>query len=453
MTQLAKRLSLPEAIGLSLSIICPSVTAAFNVTLVAQATGAAAPLAFAVGTVAMALIALAFTAFTHRVAHAGSAYAYIAHTFGNRVGFVAGSALFLTYVTFATGMSALVGSFLSAALKGLNLDIGSGWILVSLSGLMLAWWLTYRDMRLAGRLMLLLELVVIASILALCLRILGRSHPTAAETLATFTPDGAHRGWVGIGFGLVFCVLSFAGFEGAATLGEETVNPKRNIPLALFSTVLGSGLFFVFVAYCEVIGFGVTHVADLAASQAPLNDLALRYASPRAAVLLDLAAAASCFSSVLGPMAAAGRILFAMGRGGLSASLAAVHLKHGTPAKAIGAAAFLIIAIFLMWAPIAGSGNFYSYTSTLGTLSLILVYITVGGADVLESARVQRTRLVLIGLIGPLLLLWILFCNLYPVPDFPNNLWPYAAFGWVAISWTLTRLKPSVSRAPLAEIG
>src|SRR6204780_990597 len=118
MTSLVSRLNLPEAVALSLSVISPTVTAAFNITLVVQATGPAAPLAFAIGTVAMALIALSFMAFTHRVAHAGSAYAYIAHTFGRRMGFVAGWTLLLTYLGFSTGFAALVGSFSSAALKG-----------------------------------------------------------------------------------------------------------------------------------------------------------------------------------------------------------------------------------------------------------------------------------------------------------------------------------------------
>src|ERR1700686_5404154 len=97
MAKLVKRLSLPEAVGLSVSVICPTVTAAFNITLVVQAAGAAAPLAFAIGTVATALVALSFMAFTHRVAHAGSAYAYIAHTFGSRMGFVEGWGLLFSY--------------------------------------------------------------------------------------------------------------------------------------------------------------------------------------------------------------------------------------------------------------------------------------------------------------------------------------------------------------------
>src|SRR6202161_4578542 len=124
MTNLVKRLSLPEAIGLSVSVICPTVTAAFNITLVVQAAGAAAPLAFAIGTVAMVLVALSFMAFTHRVAHAGSAYAYISHTFGSRAGFMAGWALLLTYLGFGTGFAALVGSFTMAALKDIGIGIG-----------------------------------------------------------------------------------------------------------------------------------------------------------------------------------------------------------------------------------------------------------------------------------------------------------------------------------------
>src|ERR1700731_1566244 len=129
-TNLVKRLSLPEAIGMSLSVICPTVTAAFNVTLVVQAAGPAAPLAFVIGTVAMVLVALSFMAFTHRVSNAGSAYAYISHTFGSRMGFIAGWCLLLTYIGFATGQAALVGSFTAEALKGVSIDIGSSWIAI-----------------------------------------------------------------------------------------------------------------------------------------------------------------------------------------------------------------------------------------------------------------------------------------------------------------------------------
>jgi amino acid transporter len=448
MTPLKRRLSLPEAIGLSLSVICPTVTAAFNVTLVVQATGAAAPLSFVIGTVAMVLVALSFMAFTHRVSNAGSAYAYIAHTFGSRAGFIAGWSLLLVYLGFATAQAALVGSFTGAALKGLSLNVGAAWIAIGGGALLAAWWLAYRDMRLAGRLMLGLEAAAVAGIVALCASILIRVRPGLAETAATFRPSADFGGWSGLGFGMVFCILSFGGFEGAATLGEETHDPRRNIPIALLATVLASGAFFIFVAYCEVIGFGAGGIKDLAKSEAPLNDLALRFATPRFAIALDLAAAVSCFSGMLGPLAAAGRVLYALGRGGLAPALSGVHPVHGTPAPALSLSAVLVLLPFLVWAPFVGAGNYYSYASTIGALALILVYISVGAAETLEAWRERRPVWSAVCVLGPALLLWVLFRNLYPVPDFPNNLWPYVALVWVAASWGLMKMRPALA-APL----
>src|SRR6202167_1284176 len=139
MARLILRLNLPEAISLSLAVVSPTVTAAFNITLVVQAAGPAAPLTFAIGTIAMVLVALSFMAFTHRVAHAGSAYAYISHTFGSKMGFIAGWSLLLTFVGFATGQAALVGSFTAAALKGVSIDIGPSWIAIGGGAMLLAW--------------------------------------------------------------------------------------------------------------------------------------------------------------------------------------------------------------------------------------------------------------------------------------------------------------------------
>jgi hypothetical protein len=48
-------------------------------------------------------------------------------------------------------------------------------------------------------------------------------------------------------------------------------------------------------------------------------------------------------------------------------------------------------------------------------------------------------------------LLWVLYRNVYPVPEFPNNLWPYVALAWVAASWGLMKLRPAVARAPLPD--
>ena len=74
MAVLIKRLTLLEALGLSLAVVAPTGTAAVNITLVVGASGPAAPLAFVIAAVATVLIALSFMAFAHRVAHAGDCF-------------------------------------------------------------------------------------------------------------------------------------------------------------------------------------------------------------------------------------------------------------------------------------------------------------------------------------------------------------------------------------------
>ena len=55
---------------------------------------------------------------------------------------------------------------------------------------------------------------------------------------------------------MVFGFLSFAGFEAAATLGEEARNPRRDIPRAILGTAIFGGVYFTVVTAVEMMGFG-----------------------------------------------------------------------------------------------------------------------------------------------------------------------------------------------------
>ena len=90
MPALTRKLGLLEAVGVSLSMIGPTLGVAFNTSLVAGAAGPATPLAFAIGTVVIILVGLSFVSFSRDLAHAGSAYAYVRAAFGRRWGFMAG---------------------------------------------------------------------------------------------------------------------------------------------------------------------------------------------------------------------------------------------------------------------------------------------------------------------------------------------------------------------------
>lgn len=64
----------------------------------------------------------------------------------------------------------------------------------------------------------------------------------------------------------VFAFLSWAGFEACASLGEETDNPRRNIPGALVGALAITGVLYVFVMFAQTVGFGKQSVGQVAAS-------------------------------------------------------------------------------------------------------------------------------------------------------------------------------------------
>ena len=435
---LHRRLGLAEATGLSLSIVAPTMAMAFNVTLVVAVAGRAAPLAFSIGTALLALVALSFVAFARRETSAGSAQAYVRNQFGARAGFLAGWLLLLTYLSFGAGTAVLVGNFLTAALGAAGLRTEGPSIPVSLASIAIGLALSWRDTQHVARLILVLELVSVAAIAALNLRILSTVAHSAPLPMAPFTPDPA-KGWMGVGMALVFAVLSFAGFEGAATVAEETRNPQRAIPFAILGTILLGGAFYVFTAYAQVVGYAAGGLGDLAKDTAPLDTLARLYGSPGLAAALDVAAALSAFSCVLGSLNAAARMTMTLARE-RNHALAETHHRHGTPTNALALCAAVMAVAVLIWATRVGAGTFYGYLGTIGSLALILVYIAVTAAHAASARSSGRTSRLLIGGAGATALVWPLYASLFPVPAWPDNLWPYAVLAWLAAgAWVTAR--------------
>jgi len=422
---------------------------AFNVVLCVQVAGAAAPLAFVLGTVAMLVVALSFVAFSRRLPHAGSAYAYLAHAFGSRWGVLAGWTMLLAYLGFTSSMAALVADFLIAALAEIGVRLSGADLPIAAGSVLLCAWLAWRDTRFASRLMLGLELVSVGAILLLAVVILfhvGKLHQWSA---LPFRLRGASRGLPALGFGMVYAIQSLAGFEGATTLSEETINPRRTVPVAMLATVLGSGVFFVFASYAVVLGFGLNRMDALGASQAPLDELARIYISPGFAVVLDVANTISAFSSVLGAMTGAVRLMFALSRAGLSRRLAAIDPVHHTPGRALIVCTVIIMAPLFICLTFLRAGDYYGYISTISTLAVILVYGAVTVAETAEAAVRRRIAWALAGVAGTLGLAWAIFCSAVPAPPPPANYWLPLVLAWVAAGALLPVLRPALRQTAL----
>ena len=442
MADLNRTLTGFEAFVLSLAIIAPTLAMAFNVPLAAQAAGVAAPLAFLVGGGGMALIGLSFVAFGRRIASAGSACAYVEAVFGARWGFLAGWALLLAYQAFLASATELVGGFLASGLERAGLALPGLWlVLAGLAGLVVLR-LGGREIRRATLIMLAIEVAAVLAILGLAAVILV-SAPLSA---APFLPDPG-KGLAGLGFGVVFAVLSLAGFEGAATVAEETRDPHRAIPRAILGSLAAATLLYVLVSYAQVVGYGLDRVADLAAAPAPLGTLAERYIAGGYGVFLDCAAGISSLACALGTASAGARILFALARNGLDRRLAAVDPVHGAPLPAVRVVGLVNLALLLLLGSWAGPRAFSEGCATVATLVLILVYMGVGLAQGVAAARGRRRLWCAVGVAGALLLAWPLLNSLYPLPPWPGILWPVVVLAWIGTGAALVAARPALARA------
>jgi amino acid transporter len=198
-------------------------------------------------------------------------------------------------------------------------------------------------------------------------------------------------------------------------------------------TVIISGILFALVSYAEVLGYGLDHVRALAQAESPLSQLSNRFVFRQFAMFIDLATAISAFACTIGSLSAAARILYVLGRTGAASGLGVLHHKQGTPARAlliVGAGNVIPILVF---GAQAGATSYSGNLVTIGTLSLILVYIVVAGADVIEALRNRRIFSSVVGFTGAALLLWPLWNSFYPVPRWPGNLWPYVVMTWVVL--------------------
>jgi amino acid transporter len=375
-TRLRRALGLFETAGISVAMMAPTAAMALNGALAASYAHAAVPLAFVLAFVTIGCVAFAFVTFAQVYASPASVGTFNARGLGPFAGRLSGWALLLVYVLFAAGSAAEFGAFAAAAFAYAGASVG--WVPLAFACLAITAYVGTRPARTSSRAMLVVEGVSVAAVVALCIMIVGRGG-AQGNTLAPFFPSGASVG--GLGLATVFALLSFAGFEGAAVLGAESLEPTRTIPRALVASVALAGILYVFVAYAQTIGFGVDTAgsAAFAASASPLGDLAARYANAPAAAFVMGGAAISALAATLAAATGASRLIYSMATDAvLPEPLGRVAATSGTPVVAYLTVIVVSTVIVSGFALAHASGtDTFAACGTIGVLALVLIYGSV----------------------------------------------------------------------------
>ncbi|MFE0801199.1 APC family permease [Streptomyces sp. NPDC058812] len=312
--QLKRSLGFRDLVVYGLLFIAPMAPVGVFGTLDAKSHGAVA-LVYVVATIAMAFTAFSYAQMVRVVPQAGSVFAYARAGLGNGAGFVAGWMAMLDYVL----IPAVAYLFSGIAMEALVPEV-SRWVWTAIA-VVVTTLLNLWGVRAAARvgfLVLAMEIVVLVVFVVAAIVVLAR--------------DGAERGWLsplsGDGTQGAFAlsavvgavsvaVLSYLGFDAIATFAEEVTGGSAKVARALLFCLALAGVLFVAQTYLVALLEPVSS-AQLAAE--PERQGSAFYDAVDASVgtwLHDLVAVSKAIGAAfaaLAGQAAAGRLLFAMGR-------------------------------------------------------------------------------------------------------------------------------------------
>jgi len=282
-------------------------------------------------------------------------------------------------------------------------------------------------------------------------------------SISPFVPSHITNGFRGLAAGFPLAIYLFIGWENSAALAEETGNPRRNVPRAVFLSVGLMLVSYVLFAYATVSGFN-DNVKTLGAQPIPFITVA-HGALASFAFFAYLAGLTSTLGVLIAAANSQARLIFNAGREGLLPSwLGKVNPTRRTPVNAIFAFVGLAGGIIIVWAILhlaggsATSGgmnplNFFFESSTMGTILVLVVYFLANLALPFYYRKYRPEEFSVVKhLVLPILGMVAIAVPVYyltkPGQAAPYNWFPYAALATivVAVIYTvaLRRRDPSV---------
>jgi amino acid transporter len=440
-----------EVLAQSIAMIGPTITPVLIVPLMYAQAGDAGWLAYVFGAIMLATVALNVNVFASRSATAGSLYVFALRAFGPRGGLFIGWCQLWAYAFVALAGATGFAIFLPGLLTRLHVPISATASLLICVGV--AWFLSYRDVRISTIALLVLEGISIA-LIAVLTALIFIHRGGAWFDAGQFSLHGFS--FSALALGTVLAVFSMLGFESATSLGEEAHDPLRTIPRAVLGSVAVAGVFFVITMYAEVLGAHAL-ATPLDKLVTPLDALADSVGAPYMKVPIDIGALLCSISITTAALNGAARALLVMARTGLMpAVFAQTDPVHETPARALGAIALAVAiggaAMFLAGrAPI----DAFSDTASLCSYAFVVIYaaISIGASFFLRALGQLRARNVAVSALAIVFLIVPATGSVYPLPPWPTTIYPLLFLVYAAIGVIILWRRPQTASALALDAG
>ncbi|KMY55744.1 amino acid permease [Bacillus sp. FJAT-27231] len=431
---LKRTLTLAPLVLFGLAYMTPMISFGIYGVL-AETTNGLVPTAYLIALIAMLFTAYSYGKMVKAYPVSGSAYTYTRKSIHPNIGFLVGWSVLLDYL-FLPMVIWLIGSvYLQAAFP--NVPV---WIWV-ISFIIITTLINVVGIRTTSRvnlLMMIFQFLVIFLFIIFSITSLtsGAGLGTLFSASAFFNSD--------MSFSLVLAgasvaCYSFLGFDAVTTLSEETINPKKTIPRAIFLVALiGGGIFvatsyFIYLVYPDFTKFQNVDSAGFEIASLVGGNLF-------SAIFLAGMITAQ-FASGLSAQASAARLLFAMGRDNVLPKkiFGFIHQRFSTPILNLVTVA--LIALLALKMDIATSTSFINFgafvTFIFVNLSVIGHYYVKKGFRSGKNISLYLT----IPLIGALFDAWLLI-NLDKHALILGGIWALLGFIYLLFLTKMFRKAP-----------
>jgi amino acid transporter len=438
--------------------IGPAYSFFFGFGLIVITAGIAAPLTIIAAGIAVALLGNTLSQFSRVQPSTGGFITFVGKTFG-------GTSAVTTALLCGAGYIIAISSVLAV----------SGWFLGYTLQYYLSWnipWIILSVLLTAGAVVMMLRGVGVSTRLAgfffgfemlvlLVVSVVSLIKNGGHLSIAPFEPHNITKGFSGLAAGFPLAVYLFIGWENSAALAEETDNPRRNVPRAVFLSIALMLVSYVLFAYATVSGFG-DNGTKLAAAPIPFITVA-HGALAGLAFFAFLAGLTSTLGVLIAAVNSQARLIFNAGREGLLPRwIGKVQPSRQTPRNAIFTFVGIASALILVWALLhlvgghSGSMNGLTYfdeSGTMGTILILVVYFLANLALPFyyrkfrpqEFSVVKHAVLPVLGMIAIAIPVYYL-CK--PPQSAPYSWFPYAALAVLVVSviyaFFLTRRDPAL---------
>jgi len=424
--------------------IGPAYSFYFGAGFLFLTAGVAAPLTIIVAGIAIALLGNTLSEFSRAHPSTGGFISYVGKTFGGTSAVTTALLCGAGYIIAISSVLAICGGYLSIVLQ-YYFNVSIPWVLFSVVFTLGAIVMMVRGVAVSTKLagfffgfeMLVLIVVSVAALIK------NGGHLSAVP----FEPSHITNGFSGLAAGFPLAIYLFIGWENSAALAEETGNPRRNVPRAVFLSIALMVVGYILYSYATATGFKY-NVAALGSAEIPFINVSHDVAS-WLALIAYIAGITSTLGVLISAVNSQSRLIFNAGREGLLPRwLGRVHPTRRTPVNAIFAFIAIATVIILVWALLhligGDSGsmnalNFFVESSTMGTILILVVYFLSNLALPFYYRRFRPQEFnvvkhVVLPVLGMIAIAVPVYYLVKPGQSAPYDWFPYAALGVIVVS-------------------